>query len=419
MDVCTYNAGNARQAPVSADFQRLCKQFPLIGCQEVADRAREMNAGGHQVLTQDGQDKGHVALLISPTVKINTWGYVPCTNRSKVGAWGAGPKVIAAKWIVWADVTVDGQAVTVATTHMVPSVQRKAKGPVAKAGLARRRALYRKHIAAVVAWAEATPGPLVITADWNATSDFPLLQPLADAGLVCSSAPSHGDRDIDQLWSRGMTPEAVDALKGFSSDHKPVAVTYTIPEEPPVTNPAPFDKVTFRGRLMDNKTMYGLMVAEQRLGYELTVTQGCYNPGGVAASAGTHDGGGVVDLAPYDYQRKVRVMRDLGWAAWHRSPSEGPWAEHIHCVMIDHGTLSASAAAQVVSYKAGRNGLANNAADPDPYRPDPIPVFDYQAALRDVRIRTRITGLQAQVKKLRDRIYANRARITYKGKAKP
>lgn len=231
-------------------------------------------------------------------------------------------------------------------------------------------------------------------------------------------------RDIDQLWSRGLTVNAVEALAGFSSDHKPVAANYEHQEAPVPTPswPKPYDRVTYNGKLMDNKTMYGVKVAERRLGYPLTITQGCYNPGGVGASAGTHDGGGVVDLAPYDWENKVRVLRDLGWAAWHRVPAEGPWPEHIHAVMIDHGTLSPAAAAQVnderIGYRYGRNGLANGGADTFPYRPDPIPVFDYPAAVRDERIQKRIAGLQAQRAALRDRISALRARITYKTKGK-
>lgn len=419
IDVCTYNAGNAKAEKVAADFQRLAKSYPVIGCQEVADRHKILNATGMQVFTGGGNGRGKVAVLSS--LPVVATGYVPCTPRTFVGAWGAGPKTIDAKGIRWVRVVTSSGEVTVGATHLVPSVQRPAKGPIARAGLARRRALYRRHVAAIVKWVKSVDGPLDIVGDFNATPAFPLLQPLHDAGLTLSTAPSHGDRAIDHHWSRGLVPLAVDALDGFSSDHKPVAASFDS-EEKPVPDPEPwpkaFDRVTFRGKPMDNKTMYGLMVAERRLGYELTVTQGCYNKGGVPASAGTHDLGGVVDLAPWDQENKVRVLRDLGWAAWYRSPSEGPWPAHIHAVMIDHGNLSAGAAAQVESYRAGRNGLANNVADPNPYRPNPIPVFDYTGAVRDERIRGRITGLQAQIKRLRDRISANRARITYKGAAK-
>lgn len=418
MDVCTFNAGSAKEERSAQDFQRLTAAYPILMCQEVADRKWEMEQGRSQIITSESRRKGgrrKVALLIrTPEVKILESGYVRCTRRSWVGAWGAGPSMIDAKWIVWARVQVLGVNATVATTHLVPSVQRPAHTDDAKAGHRRRLALYRKHIAAIVKWAESVDGPLVIGGDFNATPDFELLQPLKDAGLDLMSAPSHGQRAIDLLWSRGLTGLTVKALAGYSSDHKPVAATYESKVPPVPTPKPPFDRVTFRGKTMDNKTMYGLMAAEHRLGYELTVTQGCYNPGGVGASAGTHDGGGVVDLAPWDYENKVKVLRDLGWAAWYRSPSEGPWQAHIHAVMIDHGRLSASAAAQVIDYRTGRNGLANHAPDTFPYRPNPIPVFDYPAALKDERLRTRITGLQARIKTLRDRASGLRKQITYK-----
>jgi hypothetical protein len=107
-----------------------------------------------------------------------------------------------------------------------------------------------------------------------------------------------------------------------------------------------FDKVIFRGRLMDKKTQAFLEAMEAELGYELTVVQGCYNPGGVAASGGTHDGGGVVDLAAWDWERKVKVAADLGGFPYHRLDLPGEWGEHIHVGIRDHGRLSTDAQAQ-------------------------------------------------------------------------
>lgn len=206
-------------------------------------------------------------------------------------------------------------------------------------------------------------------------------------------------------------------MTGFSSDHKPVALTATRKEAPvPTPQPAPpaTDKVTFRTKLMDNQTMFGLMSAEAILGYELTITQGCYSTA-VGASAGTHAGGGVVDLAPWDQARKVRVLRDLGWAAWYRPPVAGLWPAHIHAVMIGHPALSIEAASQVGKYRRGEDGLADPPTrDPDPYRPNPEVVYDYHKGYRDSLIRERNDTLKARIKTLRDRISANRNRITYK-----
>lgn len=107
-----------------------------------------------------------------------------------------------------------------------------------------------------------------------------------------------------------------------------------------------FEKVTYRGRLMDRKTMAFCQAMEAALGYPLTIVQGCYNPGGVTASGGTHDGGGVFDLAAYDWQRKVKVAADLGGFPYHRTYIQGLWGEHVHIGIRDHGRLSQAAQAQ-------------------------------------------------------------------------
>ena len=140
-----------------------------------------------------------------------------------------------------------------------------------------------------------------------------------------------------------------------------------------------FERVIFRGRLMDRKTQAFLQAMEQRLGYDLTVIQGCYNPGGVSASAGTHDGGGVVDLVSWDHRRKVRVARELGAFAWFRPDLPGVWGEHVHLGIRDHGRLSPAAKEQQVCYDAdpARNGLANNALDRT-WHPDPSVTFTYR-----------------------------------------
>jgi hypothetical protein len=114
-------------------------------------------------------------------------------------------------------------------------------------------------------------------------------------------------------------------------------------------------------------------LAEKKLGYPLTIVQGSYNTT-VEASKGTHDGGGCMDLAPFDWERKCRVLRQLGDTAWHRPAIPGVYGEHIHTVDAGCGNLASIAAAQVQDYRNKRNGLKGHAKDTQ-WRPDPIPAF--------------------------------------------
>ena len=102
----------------------------------------------------------------------------------------------------------------------------------------------------------------------------------------------------------------------------------------------------------------------------LVLSQGSYTTG-VSQSAGTHSGGGALDVRVRDLtqaqiDKVVWALRKTGFAAWHRLPSQGDWPEHIHAIAIGDKELSAAAAAQVVAYKNGRNGLANNGPDDGP-----------------------------------------------------
>jgi hypothetical protein len=116
------------------------------------------------------------------------------------------------------------------------------------------------------------------------------------------------------------------------------------------------------------------MQAESRSKLEFRPSQGGYNKGGVGPSAGTHDGGAVVDLKVDLWSHNQRMLavkwlRRCGWAAWLRAPYQGPWPWHIHAVRIEDASASWAAKQQVTAYRKGRNGLANNAADDGPKVP--------------------------------------------------
>jgi hypothetical protein len=128
--------------------------------------------------------------------------------------------------------------------------------------------------------------------------------------------------------------------------------------------------VVFEGFRLDRRSRDMLVAARVVCQAPLTITQGSYN-NSVGASAGTHSGGGALDLRAKDLtsaQRKeaVNILRKVGFAAWLRTPSQGDWPYHIHCVAVGCSDLSSAAERQVNAYKAGRNGLASNRSDDGP-----------------------------------------------------
>lgn len=131
-------------------------------------------------------------------------------------------------------------------------------------------------------------------------------------------------------------------------------------------------RTTVDGRVVNERTARMLKMWEFNALQKLYVVQGSYNGGGVSASAGTHDGGGAIDLSVRglgDLKRKkwiVKQGRLAGFAAWYRPTIPNLWTEHIHAIAIGDKELSDGARRQVSAYYAGRNGLANNAVDPDP-----------------------------------------------------
>lgn len=129
--------------------------------------------------------------------------------------------------------------------------------------------------------------------------------------------------------------------------------------------------ILFEGFRMDARTRDMIVEARRICVAPLFITQGGFNAGGVAASAGTHDGGGALDIRARNLTKAqiaeaVQRLRQVGFAAWHRTPDQGNWVEHIHCIAVGCPSLSRGAANQVTAYHNGRNGLANNRADDGP-----------------------------------------------------
>jgi peptidoglycan hydrolase-like protein with peptidoglycan-binding domain len=166
--------------------------------------------------------------------------------------------------------------------------------------------------------------------------------------------------------SLGYTGLAANGLPGQSSLTALGQGRYTVTK---VIGPGA--KLTRDGYTINARTQAMLTEAERLLGRTLKLDQGSYNPGGDPTSAGTHDGGGVVDVNVDGMSAATRTavakaLREVGFAAWVRNPNQGDWPWHIHAAAISDTDLSTQAQNQVGDYYLGFNGLANHGADDGP-----------------------------------------------------
>lgn len=152
---------------------------------------------------------------------------------------------------------------------------------------------------------------------------------------------------------------------------KKYGFTVDIVSQPPAgVEPAQnYSRTTFSGRTVNQRTKDMLNTAQAIYGKSISLSQGSYNAGGVSASAGTHDGGGVVDI-PDTSTALLIALKKAGFAAWIRTPNEG-FAYHIHACAIGDREMASSAKNQITSFFNGRNALVSNARDshPDRYYP--------------------------------------------------
>jgi hypothetical protein len=151
--------------------------------------------------------------------------------------------------------------------------------------------------------------------------------------------------------------------------------------------PDDYTQVVERGEyIVNQRTLAMLEHAQELYGgtHDLVkaITQGSYHPG-VDASFGTHDGGGVIDLAVRDLQdwhhilyedmdAIILALRQAGFAAWVREQDslyEGS-PIHIHAVAVGDAELSEAAERQLMGpegYFRGYDGLPVDPPQADPH----------------------------------------------------
>lgn len=193
-----------------------------------------------------------------------------------------------------------------------------------------------------------------------------------------------GDRTkaacADFQRAQGWSGDGADGLPGPQTiEHLGLRLAGGTTPPPAPGEPAhDYRRVTYGGKRVNARTKVMLEAAAADFGRAFTLTQGSYNAGGVAASAGTHDGGGVVDISVSGWSRArmdsaVQALRRAGLVAWLRVPPAFDY--HIHAVAIGDREMSPAAKSQIQQWREDRDGLARRGPDP---APDPYPAWTQQ-----------------------------------------
>lgn len=186
----------------------------------------------------------------------------------------------------------------------------------------------------------------------------------------CDSGCHVSPRGVDDYCElrRAPRPNPTPSFASWASDGEPGKwQAASAPEHD-------YRRVSFRGVTLNVRTREMVLLAEgyarTLLGddaFEFRLGQGSYHRG-VQASAGTHDGGGAIDVSVRgrdgrERRMMVKALRMAGFAAWPRSAAQFG-SDHIHGIGIGDHELQWLAKQQVEQYFDGRDGLAGHGPDP-------------------------------------------------------
>lgn len=223
------------------------------------------------------------------------------------------------------------------------------------------------------------------------------------ASLACNPLASFPSGDMPTRWPLTPTLLPSERAEVVSTPILPPTATATAIATPtPTVTPSPVPSPTATAtpygclkppddvthvvigeHILNRRTVAMLEHAQELYGgpvhFLSAITQGSYTPG-LAASFGTHDGGGAVDLSVRhpqsgavlydDLEAMIRALRLAGFAAWVRYEDDlYPGSPiHIHAIAIGDPDLSPAASEQIIGpagYLRGFDGLPV-----DPPRPD-------------------------------------------------
>lgn len=152
--------------------------------------------------------------------------------------------------------------------------------------------------------------------------------------LVATDTDGHFGRGAMDAWRKWEDQVHADPV-AWSTNGLPSLFELGVLAPNRFTVSAPVDQgawVTENSEAINERTRAMFRKAEALSASDMTITQG---RGGADASAGTHVGGGVIDIRVNDNPAKtnarVAALREVGFAAWFRN-----WAgnEHIHAIAV-------------------------------------------------------------------------------------
>jgi len=164
-------------------------------------------------------------------------------------------------------------------------------------------------------------------------------------------------------------------------------------------------------------TRAALEAAEEKFGASFNLTQGSYVPG-YGPSAGTHDGGGVVDLVTDNPKKAVKALADTGFAPFYRPPNwdNAGGIAHVHAALKANKKLARLARVQADWYDRGRDGLGSSYTSPpfgvnNGYVPAKPVEFNYAKWQKEQSLLARIKRLTRQRERITQNVQEARRRL--------
>jgi hypothetical protein len=241
--IATYNLGAAQNTDrTAASLHRVSQDADIIGCQEGASGLKAINKflNEHPAWGCSGflgnDDKRAVVIFYRKSLGTVTRRVAYLEHKGQfVGNRGVTPH-IRNKYCVRVDIKLaqTNRTIGVFNNHLLPSWTRNRSALGADEynkrrnfGSAQINVLTNKvHAANVLAFG---------TGDFNATPDFPLLNPLwseiGGQGNMDHNFATDGSRTIDFVWHRshaGVSVQSTQQISALSSDHDCAVVTYRI-----------------------------------------------------------------------------------------------------------------------------------------------------------------------------------------------